>query len=390
MDSLRFYEDLPSLRDFKMIIAGESFRAAPDDWFVVMTDVKGSTKAIQDGRYRDVNLLGASGITAVLNALKDVDVPYVFGGDGATILVPRSHLDGVVNALKCTQKMSKELFNLELRAGAVSVETLRDLGATVEVAKYELSPGNMLAQFRGGGIARAEEILKSGSGEGTIFSPEANTGDPDLTGLSCRWQPFRTRSGTMLTFLVMDRGAQDRSRHVYADILGQIETILGNDLKAVNPVSALRLRGKFPSKSLIREAKLHSKHGRIGPLSLLKYALIHAFSIFLVTFGISVGGFDPARYRRETESNADFKKFDDMLRMVVDCSVEQAEKIETLLKQLHRDGKIHYGIHRSPEAVMTCLVVSASENQHVHFVDGSNGGYAMAAKSMKAQMGKSI
>ena len=35
---------------------------------------------------------------------------------------------------------------------------------------------------------------------------------------------------------------------------------------------------------------------------------------------------------------------------------------------------------------MTCLVASAVDNQHVHFVDGGDGGYTKAATQMKAQM----
>jgi len=34
---------------------------------------------------------------------------------------------------------------------------------------------------------------------------------------------------------------------------------------------------------------------------------------------------------------------------------------------------------------MTCLVFN-HENDHIHFLDGSNGGYTMAAKAMKRQL----
>jgi hypothetical protein len=42
-------------------------------------------------------------------------------------------------------------------------------------------------------------------------------------------------------------------------------------------------------------------------------------------------------------------------------------------------------MHRSPAALVTCLVRSY-DGDHVHFVDGSDGGYALAAKQMKAQL----
>jgi hypothetical protein len=42
------------------------YRAAPGDWLVVVTDIENSTRAISEGRYKDVNMLAASGIVAVL------------------------------------------------------------------------------------------------------------------------------------------------------------------------------------------------------------------------------------------------------------------------------------------------------------------------------------
>ena len=38
----------------------------------------------------------------------------------------------------------------------------------------------------------------------------------------------------------------------------------------------------------------------------------------------------------------------------------------------------------SETALMTCLVTSPTESRHVHFVDGGDGGYTSAARTMKA------
>lgn len=35
---------------------------------------------------------------------------------------------------------------------------------------------------------------------------------------------------------------------------------------------------------------------------------------------------------------------------------------------------------------MTCLVFSLSRGEHVHFVNGSEGGFTMAAAQLKAQL----
>ena len=49
-------------------------------------------------------------------------------------------------------------------------------------------------------------------------------------------------------------------------------------------------------------------------------------------FGITVGRFIPAKYTRELIDNSDFRKFDDSLRMVLDCTPALADEIEEHLK----------------------------------------------------------
>lgn len=43
-------------------------------------------------------------------------------------------------------------------------------------------------------------------------------------------------------------------------------------------------------------------------------------------------------------------------------------------------------MHLSDHAVMTCLVMSAEDGKHVHFVDGGDGGYTKAATQMKGRL----
>jgi hypothetical protein len=44
-----------------------------------------------------------------------------------------------------------------------------------------------------------------------------------------------------------------------------------------------------------------------------------------------------------------------------------------------------FGIHRSSAAIMTCLIFTPGQD-HAHFVDGIDGGYALAAKMLKQQL----
>ena len=97
----------------------------------------------------------------------------------------------------------------------------------------------------------------------------------------------------------------------------------------------------------------------------------------------SLGQFRPKKYKNELLTNSDFKKFDETLRMVIDCKIEQCQKIEDFFEKLKIENKISYGLHKSSQAIMTCMVTSATTNKHIHFMDGADGGYALAASQMK-------
>jgi hypothetical protein len=94
-----------------------------------------------------------------------------------------------------------------------------------------------------------------------------------------------------------------------------------------------------------------------------------------------------SRYLEELVDNTDFRKFDGALRMVLDASLAQTESLSQWLEAQRTAGALVYGMNKSKHALITCLVESHA-GKHVHFVDGSNGGYALAARQMKRQLGK--
>ena len=90
-----FFKELTSFSDFALFSKDDHYQPVPDDWWVIITDVKGSTQAVREGRYRDVNTLGAATIVAATRAALTRDFPFVFGGDGATLLVPPEYAEEV-------------------------------------------------------------------------------------------------------------------------------------------------------------------------------------------------------------------------------------------------------------------------------------------------------
>jgi len=54
-----FYESLPVFRDFTQVADETCFSPLPADWMVGLADVRQSTKAIRENRYKAVNMAGA-------------------------------------------------------------------------------------------------------------------------------------------------------------------------------------------------------------------------------------------------------------------------------------------------------------------------------------------
>ena len=383
-----FYADVASFADFARFPDTENYRAAPAGWLVVVTDIAGSTRAIEEGRYKDVNMVAAASIVAVLNVVGEAAVPFVFGGDGATLLVPPDSAAAVRSALAKLSKLASDSFHLTLRVGVVPISEVAERGKSVRVARFQLSPGNHSALFAGGGVELAEGLVKSPATADrySVRDETVNYDDLDLSGLSCRWEPLPTRNGVIFSVLVqaLSPSAEDAAA-TYRAVIGCAIDILGQAPDAGNPVAAESLRFRWPPRGLWLEATALAA-GR-SPWRLWPRLLLESFLQGIIDrFGLSAGGMDGRHYREELRLNSDFRRFNDTLRMVVDCTPAQSAEIEEFLASCHEEGEVAYGVHRSDAALMTCLVFSLEQSDHMHFLDGANGGFTLAARQMKAQL----
>lgn len=385
--SYQFYEQLPSFKDFKLVFEGSNYRRVPDDWWVVITDVSGSTKAISEGRYKEVNLVGAASIIAVVNALENQAIPYVFGGDGATILLHDRDIAKIKPVLIATKAMAKQVFDLEIRAGAVPVAQLSSEGKYVELAKYQLSDTATLAMIRGGGVNLAEKLVKRDDTFSIKSENPSGESQANLNGLSCRWSPIPSKRGEVVSILVMARDVQTNSSdQIYRQVLEGIEQILGDHHDSYPVTFDGLAKRKMSWKSILNEVRMQANGrdwlGKVG--AALWVAITFSIVNLFIMLGLKSPITDTEKYVKEVSEGSDFRKFDDTLRMVRDCTAEQRWQIEDMLKGLYLKGLIFYGTYSSSHSLMTCYVASFSS--HVHFIDGSDGGYAMAAKGMKQQI----
>ena len=386
-DSRNFYSQLEKTSSFSSIQDIGSFAPAPDDWWVVVADVTNSTQAVNQGRYKEVNMIGASCITAILNATKNVDIPFVFGGDGATFLIPDFLKTPVIDALISTRGLAKVEFDIELRFGLVAICEIRSKNKDVLVSRFELSKGNTLAMFSGGGVELADKLIKQDNTfEKYSIADCPYLNPPDLTGLSCRWQPLESQHGNMICLLiqVLDHDIKNRHR-IFGEVLDELANFLGQELRPPAPVTKDTLRFSWPLKGLILEAKLtKAKQSFIGRYSFLLYQSF--VQLILERFNLSAGDYNAPVYREEIRSNADYRRFDDALRLVLDCNEKQIKEIENYLNQKHQAGEIAYGIHSTSQAQMTCLVFSLEQSEHIHFIDGTEGGFWAASVQYKKQL----
>ena len=169
---------------------------------------------------------------------------------------------------------------------------------------------------------------------------------------------------------------------IFSEILEELATILGGDVQLSSPVNAKNMKYKSLWQTIKSEFKYHADH---FDRAYLKRLFWTSFSVWSIK-NDRLKPFNAKRYRQSIPAHSDFRKFDDMLRLVLDCSPEQVQKIRTYLETLHVSGKIFFGLHESDHAIMTCLVGTVDDGQHIHFIDGGAGGYAMAAKPLKEQM----
>jgi len=373
------FASLQPFRQFSDLTHDQFYHPLPADWRIVITDIIDSTSAIREGRYKEVTRLGAATIAAVRNALMGADFPYCFGGDGASMALSPAHFEQAYHTLGSLKALARERYHMDLRVGSVQVVDLLSEGRKAEVGRHELHAGKMLAVFRGGARMLAEDKIKANPEAYGIPEPAA----PRLStkGLSCRWNNIPNKRGKVLSLIVASRSnTQDGT---YENVLSMLDRVYMGQLDEANPVNHEQMTYKTVKQCVDDEKKMVLQPKTLGFLPRLA-EIIAAVCIF--RHGAPAVVVDKQHYREAMALHADYRKFDDGLRMVLDSSPEQVDTIRNWLEALHQQGKLYYGLHESDHSLMTCYVDNVYDGGHVHFIDGGDGGYALAAANLKKQM----
>jgi len=360
-----FYETLPYFDKFNGVFEVNNYKQVPRDWLVIITDIMGSTKAINNGKYRDVNLIGAA---CIAELRKLGNFPFVFGGDGASFIVSPDVCEELLNALLKIKNSALSRFDLDLRIGLVPVEEIFKV-KSLKVAKFKISEDTYISKFSGGGLAYAEYLIKKN--DRYLIKAESQT-ESSFDGLSCRWKPIQNKNGTILTLIVKTSDFSE-----YLKVQKTIDEIAGTDIVSLNPVKIKDMKYMSLKDMFRNEKKYEEKQFSVSSFK-RKIEIIIAYLIFKV-----FRSFQPSflrSYSNSMATHSDFRKFDDCLRMVIDCSERECSKI---LEFLNKAKGVSFGFHKSDTALMTCLVDGLGQGEHIHFIDGGAGGYTLAAAQMK-------
>lgn len=370
---------MPAMTSLKQITDITQYQDIPSDWLIAITDVRNSTEAIEAGRYKAVNTMAAVTITAVLNSIPNIEVPFLFGGDGASIVVPPEVSNEVYHALAAVKRLGRDNFDLEVRAGIVPVKDVIAGGYAVKAGKIDMSDNFQQPVFTGGGLDYADTLIKSAQTSHLYLIDDTFAGEADFSGFECRWDKHPAAKGEVLSLLIKATASTNEKNHrIYDHALDAITDIYG-DAETRHPINYDKMMvARNPNQY---RNELGWKQGHVTFMDILRLMFWAIGGYLLWKYIDKIWD----KYRTVVRNSTDHEKFDDMLRMTISGTPAQREKLIEFLEIYQQVGELSYGMHTADHSLMTCIVFDRFGRQ-VHFLDADAGGYAMASKQLKQQL----
>lgn len=382
MANPNFYRDIKALRlPLAKALEDQSFFDLPSDWLVVIADIKNSTAAVAEGRHNDVNLVAAGCLVAALNIAKEkgVEIPFFFSGDGGAVLLPADIAGDVMAALFRHNENARKNFSLNLHLGSLSVEEILSLGASLRIAKIQVGENLSKALVIGNGLKVAEQLIKKSSEPRDTVS---NTFEVNMNGLECRWDKVKPPADeNEIVCYLAEATNQSMHTEVYRDVLTRIDEIYGS-LESRSPLSVNRLKLLLNLRKMENEMKI--KFGGWSTRYYFRLLFENILGRFFFGLNLKLGGIHGQDYLSQLIANADTLTIDGRINTVISGKSEKRKLLIEYLKAQEEKGLLIFGHHISKESIMTCYIENMNA-KHIHFVDGSDGGYTEAAKELKAK-----
>ena len=373
-----FYTRLPvnEISLSELLTEEHLFFSIPVNWWVVVTDIKNSTTAFDRGMHQTVNLVATGSIVAVLNIAfrARIAVPFFFGGDGASFILPPSLLDTSMKALLLHRQHTAQNLGLELRVGKVAVSELHNEGHELNICKFKFSASFSIPVLLGNGISYAEKIIKA---KDIDFDSMPSTDTLDLSGMQCRWDKIKPPANgyEVVSLLVITRDVEKQAG-TFKKVIDLLDQIYGAPQKR-GPISTAKLKLKTTLSRIRMEMQVKLGGFRLVYL-LREWLKMQAGYFFFLT---PKGKF----YLKALVDMTDTLVIDGRISTVISGTPQQRILLEEALNQVEATGELLYGLHVSAESVISCYVRNMND-KHVHFVDGAEGGYTRAAAMLKKKL----
>jgi len=362
-----------------LLIMDHLFHEVPEDWHVIITDIRNSTAAVASGQHETVNFIATGSIVTVLNiAYKaKITVPFFFGGDGATFIVPPVIIAPVMSALLIFKKNTLDNFDLDLRAGTIPVSMIYEQGNQLRISKFKSSETLSIPVVLGNGLSYAEKVIKA---EDYLFADHSELeSELDLTGMECRWDkigPPEDHNEVVTLLAVATDGI--KQAEAFRKVILLLDNIYGTPEKRQPiSVSKLKLKTTFSRLGMEMRAKIESVNLFKKIYTWITHSLAHLY------FSTRKG----KDYLTRLVNMSDTLVIDGRINTVISGTDKQRLNLQDSLKKLEQQGDIKFGICVSKESVMSCYVRDLQDD-HIHFVDGAEGGYTNAAGELKFKLRK--
>lgn len=371
---------------FESLAQSNQCRRASETSHVIVADVRSSTKLTESGRQRDVNLVGAACIAAVRNLFPIGQVPYVFGGDGATFLVEDVDLKQCLDALKAVKTAARRNLGIGLRVGSVTSSEIRERGADVLFGSINSGNEELMTFLRGDGIALADSIVKQrDNNTPEELSEQGDTSAP-VEGLTCRLLPFKNRRGVVNSYIIDPLVSGPEQDQIFMELFNVLKGT--ENFERFCPIHADGVRHEWLSSQVQSEAALVRPNNKLWTkikflIAKIKASLITKY-VFVFDKENGVTG-KPSQYSAELPEQSDWIKANGSLYLILDMNKDEELHFNNWLGEREKEGKLRFGVHSSDSALVTCHLHSSNHKRHFHFVDNANGGLTVAATMLKAK-----
>lgn len=379
MTTKDFYRDLQvqQIAVHDVLKKQEAFKDVPANWNIIVTDVENSTAAVAAGNHQLVNLAATGSIVACLNISRahGIEIPFFFGGDGATILVPDDIVEECLHVLVLHQQNCFTNFDFFLRVDSCKVSAMYDKGAILKMTKAQLNDLHIIPVVIGNALQMAENVVKSAHRKiGLSTTPYVL----NLQGMECKWDNIQppVRHNEILTLIIIAQDYKAQSK-VYSEVLARIESIFG-DVKKRHPIALEQLKmmnnlGQFKNEILMKFSKLKW----IELIASIARSTMARWYLKKNHIG--------RNYLKELPQLTESLMIDGAINTVISGSLEQRKDLLAYLQSQQEQGVLRYGYFTSTTSVLSCYV-TAMDDYHIHFLDGDKGGYTQAAQILKKQV----